>query len=167
MADSKRLVILKALTTHLQGITIANGFQHNLNGAKSVRRGIGVVSQDDPKPMIVITEPLNPDREPVKAGGSRRPVQRETWNLLIQGWAVDDADNPTDPAHNLMADVKKRIAELGNEESPNFRLGGLISDVTIEPGTVRPPEETSPLAFFWLRVGLDLTETVSDPYQLT
>lgn len=166
MTDSKRLTILKALTTHLQGITVANGYQHDL--ANAVYRGRLSFSEETPLPCINILEPLNPDREPRVTDGGL--LQKEDWVLLIQGWVDDDDVNPTDPAHLLMADVKKRLSLLMVEPyrnpNPAYMLGSKVAGVFIEPGTVRPPEENSARAYFYLRVVLQVVEHLDDPYRL-
>jgi hypothetical protein len=169
VADSKRLVILKALTAHLQGITPANGYQHDLSA--SVYRGRAVFSAETPLPCINIVEALNPDREPSRTSG--RLCQKDDWVLLVQGWtdAEDDGEAPTDPAHLLMADVKKRLGVLLKPDGPynanaDHLLGGLVEDILVEPGTVRAPDETSSRAYFYLRVVVGVTEYLDDPYRL-
>ena len=174
MHDSKRLATLKALTDLLvTEIRPENGYNHNLDGA--VFRGRMWFDEDDPLPMVSILESPNPDRFPRRAGESDgdRVVQRDEWTLLVQGWAQDDKENPTDPAYELMADVKKALALLNKRTSPefgdfgahpNFRLGGLIIGLEYEAGTVRPPDEQSSKAFFWMRVILKFVENVDDPY---
>lgn len=166
MADSKRLTILKALSAHLETITVANGYQHDLAG--SVYRGRAAFGDDTPLPCLSILEPLNPDRDPRPAGAGI--VQKEEWVLLIQGWVDDDEDNPTDPAHNLMADVKKALGQVMRDTYPTanpvYMLGGVIESLRIEPGTVRPPDENSARAYFYLRAVVGVTEDLDDPYRL-
>jgi hypothetical protein len=43
-------------------------------------------------------------------------------------------------------------------------LGGAIDGLRIEPGTVRPPDETSARSYFYLRVVVDVAESLEDPY---
>jgi hypothetical protein len=91
--------------------------------------------------------------------------------LLIQGWVEDDHENPTDPAHLLMADVKKRLAlamqtDLSHIPNPLYMLGGKVVGVYVEPGTVRPADENSVRAFFFLRIVLQVVEHLDDPYLL-
>lgn len=171
MAESKRLAALKALTAHLETeITVANGYLHTLTGA--VFRGRAKFDDDDPLPMVSVMESPNPDRFPNRAGEhDSAGKQRDNWTLLVQGWALDDKKNPTDPAYELMADVKKALAKLvdvdnesGIPKHASYRLGGLIVDMQFEPGTVRPPDETSSKAFFWMRVILKFVEKVNDPF---
>lgn len=175
--DSKRLTIAKAISAHLETeVAIANDYQHDLAGR--VFRGRSFIAADESLPMVNILEALNPDRYPARAGGDDRvqaPEQHEGWVLLVQGWAKDDKVNPTDPAHLLMADVKKALAKILTGPHPMtglgghaaFNLGGLITGMEIEPGTVRPPEEVSGLAYFYVRVIVKFVEKVSDPYDLS
>ena len=132
--------------------------------------------EEDPLPMVSILESPNPDRFPNRAGDqdAADPVQKDRWTLLIQGWTVDDKDNPTDPAYELMADVKKALAMLnavtrdhGTPVHANYLLGRTVSGVEYEPGTVRPPEDQSSKAFFWMRVILKFVENVNDPFALS
>jgi len=177
--DSKRLATLKALTVHFETeVSIANGYQHDLAG-KVFRGRVRFNTQNDDRfsvPMLSILEDPNPDRFPQRAGGDTDyGLQKDQWVLLVQGWSEDDKINPTDPAHALMADVKKALAKLvqdshpvtGALQHPSYMLGGLISGMTMEPGTVRPPtEQASEDAFFWLRIALQFVEQPNDPYAL-
>lgn len=176
MADSKRLATLKALTTYLAAeITVANGYQHTLTAA--VFRGRMVFDTEDPLPCVSILDNLNPDRFPVRAGNNdgAAGVSGQRWILLVQGWVDDDKLNPTDPAELLLADVKMALAKLDHDPNPmtteqrsaNYLLGGLIEGLECEPGTVRPPDQNSAKAYFWMRVVLKFTENVRNPFDLT
>jgi len=181
MADSKRLRTLKALTNWLaQEVSIANGYKHDL--ADSVFRGRLLFTDDDPIPAVAINEGLNPDRDArrTESDDDSRRSSLEKWSLQVQGWAKEDPRNPTDAAYELMADVKKalgklaspRLAEegaqinMGEGDSINaYCLGALVAGIEIEAGTVRPPEQTSEKAFFWMRCILKFHERVTDPYR--
>lgn len=170
MIDSKRLTALKRLCQHLSDdITVANGYQHTLTGR--VFRGRMDFSADEPVPALSVLETLNPDRDAREASADRSKQVEKKWNVLVQGWAEDDRLNPTDPAHHLMADVKKSLAKIIRPQRPQlpvFLLGNLILGMTIEPGIVRPPEAgLSSRAYFFLRVTIEFFEDVSDPYRLT
>lgn len=172
--DSKRLATLKAITAHLMSeVAIANGYQHDLDGA--VFRGRMYFDKDDPMPCVSILDNINSDRFPSRAGNedSGDGEAKSNWILLLNGWAADDKDNPTDPAEQLMADVKMALAKIGSEPHPmdadqskhaNYLLDGLIAGIEFEPGTVRPPDENSAFAYFWMRVILKFTENVRDPF---
>jgi hypothetical protein len=43
----------------------------------------------------------------------------------------------------------------------------LIVSLKCEPGTVRPSDEQSSEAFFWMRVILEFVENMIDPYDLS
>ena len=166
MADPKRLVVLKALCAHIEAqVRISNGFQHDLQGR--VFRGRSVFGQDDPLPMVSVLEAPRPDQNLVTA---KNGVQLDDWPLYFQGWAQDDPSNPTDPAYRLAADVKQALAMLIDrrpESAPYYLLGDLILDLTIGPGTVRPPDQVSSWAYFYLPVTVKLKESLTDPYRLT
>ena len=166
MADPKRLVVLKALCAHIEAqVRISNGFQHDLQGR--VFRGRSVFGQDDPLPMVSVLEAPRPDQNLVTA---KNGVQLDDWPLYFQGWAQDDPSNPTDPAYRLAADVKQALAMLIDrrpESAPYYLLGDLILDLTISPGTVRPPDQLSSWAYFYLPVTVKLKESLTDPYRLT
>ena len=166
MADPKRLVTLKALCAHIEAqVRVSNGFQHDLQGR--VFRGRSVFGQDDPLPMVSVLEAPRPDQDLVTA---KNGMQLDDWPLYFQGWAQDDPSNPTDPAYRLAADVKQALAMLIDrrpESAPYYLLGDLILDLTISPGTVRPPDQLSSWAYFYLPVTVKLKESLTDPYRLT
>lgn len=176
MADSKRLVVLKALTTFLETeVSVLNGYDFDLLNA--VFRGRPFFDTEDPVPMVSLRDNLNPDRFPSRAGdddGAAGEANSE-WVLLVQGWAkAGDGNAYLDNAENLMANVKKALAKLDDDpppsatydRHPSYLLGGLIERLRFEPGVVRPAEQNSSVADFWLRVSLKFTENVRDPFDL-
>jgi hypothetical protein len=177
MIDDRRLTVLKRLTAHLESeVSVENGYQHDLEGA--VFRGILDFSDNDELPSVSILENLNPDRFPRRVGdndGVDGGVSHEKWILLVQGWAVDDKENPTDPAYPLMADVKKALSLINKGPHPqtgvpghaNYQLGGLIGGIEMEPGTVRPPDSNSTKAYFYMRIIVRMHENPRDPYDLS
>lgn len=177
MSDPKRLTMLKRLTAYLANeVSLSNGYQHSLKDA--VFRGRMFFDKDDPLPMVSVLDNPDPDRYPAEAGrrGYESPTAREDYVLLLQGWAREDKTNPTDPAHRLMADVRKALAKLQYRGDPTsapapdenvYLLGGLITSLDMEPGVVRPPaEQVSEYAFFWMRIRVGFIEDPNDPYNL-
>lgn len=166
-----RLEIQVRLSAALREITPANGFVTNMSGignANKVFRGRLIFGDTDPVPMLSILDvPIPVDQLPSPADST---VSSGQWELMIQGFAVDDRLNPTDPAHVLMADVKKRLSQL--KKATNWRvdtdgilgLGRHITGLYIGSGVVRPPDEISAKAYFWLNMVLDLAEDLDDPY---
>ncbi len=184
---SKRLLTQRRLAEFLSAeVTPDNGYKHDLTGR--VFRGRMFASNADfadvgNKECISILENLDPDRYPARAGGEHdSPTTAEDWILLLQGWVPDDKANPTDPAYELMADVKRALAKLrqrprplsAEPANPWFHLpvedgssDALITGMAMEPGIVRPPiEQVSARAFFWMRVTLKFAEDPNDPYLL-
>lgn len=163
MPDSFRLTVLKALTSALEEITVANGYQHDL--ADRIHRGRVTLTQEDEVPCITILEkPVFPEQLPTPGGSAASDTSLE---LLIQGFADDDRRNPTDPAYLLLADVQKRLAQE-KLRSDGFDILGLqerVSALHIGQGVVRPPDAVvSDAAFFWLPVTLKFGEKFNDPF---
>lgn len=162
MADPFRLRVLMALTALLQTITPANGFQFDFSD--SVFRGRTKFGPNDPLPMLSILEapiPLDQlDSAPEYGFSSAR------WELLIQGFCSDDIDNPTDPAHRLMAEVKQVLIEDRQKDRGHniLGMGGRVAQMSIGQGAVRPADEASDKGFFWLTVTLHIVEDLSKPY---
>lgn len=166
----KRLAILKALTAHLQLITPANGYAYDLS--QSVFRGKSVFSPDSsPIPMLSLLENGKPDVGNFAGGGKVKYA--EEWSLLLQGFAENDQDNPTDPAYYLHAVVSQHLIKIVEEDSvrgrpvyPEFyRLGGLIADLYVGPPVVRPPDnQVSSTAFFYLPLRVGFQTDITNPY---
>lgn len=82
----------------------------------------------------------------------------------------DDRENPTDPAHVFMADVKKRLAMERKKAASHkpedgiLGLGNAVINMYIGAGVVRPPDDVSAKAYFWLTITLDLAEDMEEPY---
>jgi len=167
MADHKRLQILKKLTTHLQGITVANGYENDVG--ERVYRGRNNFGAETEIPALSILE-----SKPVDYGtyaDEQQTVRKDSWTLLIQGWVVDDQENPTDPAYSLLADVESRLSQMmavnanGKPKFPSvYRVGGLINGMTLAQPIVRPPDDgLSATAYFYLPVQIDLVSDLENP----
>lgn len=169
-----RLRVLRAMTATLKTVTPANGFVANLSdfeedGATRSRvyRGLDEFGPSDPRPLVNILEhPRALEQTQATGGGTSRTGD---WDLLIQGFVQDDHENPTDPAHMLVADV---IAALAREKRVNegnlFGEGDrkpCVTDIKIGAQVVRPADgDISDVAFFFLTVTLVLVEDLENPF---
>lgn len=171
--DSIQLAILRAIVTHLQGITATNDYVFDLSD--SVFRGRPLYGDDVPEEMVSIVEHLQGDITTDVAG--EEAIERtETWILLVQGITKNDILNPTDQTYLLKAAVEHRLARAikknryGDPEFPTeFYFGlkslGVIEKITIGPGIVSPPRQgISDKAFFYLPLGIGLATDISNPY---
>ncbi|EDL9287903.1 hypothetical protein CTQ87_20140 [Salmonella enterica subsp. enterica serovar Infantis] len=166
---SQRLDILKALTAHLEQITIENGYAYDLKG--KVYRGRDRFGADftSKLPIVSILEAKATDYGAF--ANEEQTVRMDDWVLLVQGWVKDDPRNPTDPAYELLAEVEKRLAMLvakGENGQPMYpalyRLGGKIAKLTLAQPVVRPPEDgLSDTAFFFLPVRVGLKVDIRNP----
>lgn len=165
--DPFRLRVQKALTAAFEQITVANGFRSEV-GDGSVFRGRTLFGDDDPLPMIsMLEEPIAPESDLARESGVG---SSGNYVLMVQGFVLDDKDNPTDPAHVLLADVKRRLVEIKLDERRDdrvFRFGpkaNTVLSVSWDGGVVRPADEVSAVAYFWLRVTLELAEDHTNPF---
>jgi len=172
-----KLRVLRALTDSLKQITPANGYvtdmaDFNDNGALTARvyRGRAWFGDDDPIPMISILEGVHPADE-VAEPPADTPVAEYDWPIMIQGFVDDDPLNPTDPAYLLLADVRKRLAwerkrKLPTDPTEADPLGlGLgknrITKLSFGAGVVRPADDVSARAYFWLSTTLRIVDDAS------
>lgn len=166
--DPLRLRILKALSAALEEISPDNGdYWTDLSPSpevpRRVFRGRVVFGDSDPLPMVSILEvPLPPDQFP---STSPNPNRFGPWQLMIQGFLWDDENDPTDPAQYLVADVVSRLAQERVKKYDSLILGfECIDDINIGVGVVRPPDEISAKAYFWLPIDIVLAEDLTRPY---
>jgi len=157
-----RLRVLQAMTEHLKKITVANGYNFDL--AEGVFRGRMMYGENDPIPLVSVLEAPLPDEPDVTPASG--PTWKGPWRLLIQGWVDDDRENPTDPAHYLLADVKKSLAEA-RKDMIKGRIFGFpqVTNLIIGACVVRPAEEhVNEYANFLLSVTLEIAENMADPF---
>lgn len=180
MTDTKQLVIMQRLTTLIEGITPANGYDYDLTGR--VYRGKSVFGANETVPFISILESLRPDPTPLEAGPERM-IREEDWELLIQGWAKTNEAFPTDDLYNLKGALEKRLSRIvardaaGNPAFPDdYRLGrdgtgprsGLVTGARIGPGVVRAATpQTGGVAALYLPMIIRYKANVSDPWALS
>ena len=152
-----RLRILKALTASLEQAVFeytpeVGDAWPSVTMTGRVFRGRVVFGEDDPLPMFSILEaPIPLDQVP---SGADNTGSTGLWELLIQGFVDEDHKNPTDPAHYLMAACKERLAieKARNRDFQILGLGKHVTGLDIGAGVVRPPDEISAKAYFWLKI---------------
>lgn len=173
--DPCRLYTMKQLCEGLRTITPANGFVMDFSGAEGtdnnkVFRGRALFGAKDPVPMLSVLEspiPLDQLPPPEDSTYSSGP-----WEIVIQGFFEDDKQNPTDVAYVGLADVKKYLAtekkklSASKAENGPFGLGRVVTGLLIGQGVVRPPDEISAKAYFWLTIALDMAEDLEEPYEV-
>lgn len=160
-----RLEVLRRMTTLLETISIANGYLHDMSG--KVFRGRVLYGDSDPIPMIAIMEPPIPN-EPFLVQNDN-PSESLVWDLIVQAFVKDDPKNPTDPAHMLLADVRKCLMKHKFERNIDHGFFGMgqytntVQDMTVGDPKVRPSDDVSAKAYFWLPLSLVVIETPGDP----
>lgn len=179
-----KLRVLHALTDCLKTITPANGYVFDMadfdpgDGVMTSRvyRGRMAFGDDgdgggDPLPMISILEGVSPADE-VAEPPVNSVVGQYRWPLLVQGFLEDDKQNPTDPAYVLLADVRRRLVqEKKRGRNPNraertifgFTADKII-DLHVGAGVVRPADDVSARAWFWLSMEIEIIDDADKPY---
>lgn len=160
--DPFKLYLLKQLTTLIETVSILDGYKNDLDG--KVFRGRSEFGESDPLPLISILEvPLPPDqlRSPLGSG-----ELAGDYDLIIQGFVPDDPDHPTDPAHYLMADIQSVLAKAKQEKERDGTLLGnkRVIEMRVGPGVVRPPDDMSAVAHFWMTLTLNIVQDLDTPY---
>jgi len=180
-----RLRILHAVTDAIKEITPANGYVSNLadfdpgdgTPMSRVYRGRAWFGDSDPMPMVSVLEGSTP-ADSVEDEPFETQAGEYNLSLLVQGFVNDDKLNPTDPAYVLMADVRRRLAAERKRRYPlaSGRNGldplGLwtptsrnrVVDLRVGPGVVRPADDVSAHAYFWIVVHVRLVDHADAPY---
>lgn len=175
MREPIRLAILKSLTKLLAAEygTDENGQPFDLRN--KVFRGRNEFGTEYELPMLSILEHPRPGYS-TNAGENEARLE-PSWDLLLQGWAKDDLENPTDPAHWLMAAVVERLGLVTERRSDGsnrpkdaeaYMLGFKNTVVSFDcgPGVVRPADKTvSSKAFFYLPVRIGLAVGANESYR--
>lgn len=178
--DPFKIRVLTALTDTLKTITVANGYRFDLanytaeDGVQQSRvfRGRAWFGDTDPLPMLSVLEPEEGGL--VAPAPTQSPISEYDWPLLVQGFVSDDPANPTDPAYVLLADVRRRLAVERTRKSPGTNqpdplglgLDGVnrITGLSFNTGVVRPADDVSSVAYFWLMLELRVVDNAADPY---
>lgn len=133
--------------------------------------GKGILTAKETVDTLSILEAPRPIvGQPAGEQGLKR---KELWTLLVQGWPVDDPDEPSAPAYWMKAAVEQQLSLIAAELPTGvartdklYMLNGDIASLTIGQGVVRPPSEeaASRLAMFYLPLVLEITTDVRNPY---
>lgn len=163
---STRKTIKTRLAEQLQTITVDNGYDHNV----TVFRGRIKMDINDLALMPALSILEAPENSEVDLSGAGSQ-QSEVWKLLITGWAVPDVMNPTDPADDLLGDVKRCLSAIRAALKPHERagntawmLGGAISKLEIGGGICRPPDNLySDASYFLLPLKIHYVDDTENP----
>ncbi len=159
----KQLRVLRKLVALLE---VTSGYE----GTKCWIGKSVITAKETANTLSILEAPRPIVGSPAAEQGVKR---NEPWTLLVQGWPVDDPEEPSGPAYWMKAAVEQQlslvIAELPNgrlRTDPVYLLGGDIVSLTIGQGVVRPPSEeaASRLAMFYLPLIIGITTDVRDPY---
>lgn len=174
---SKKLAVLKFLSNHLKGMTPAWiapvwGVECPYDLSEAVYRGRTVFGDETPFPFIALLEA--PRQLDPNGGGDQSLIQDEDWTILIQGFAEEEEQNPSDPAYDLLAWVQMRMSMMTKEPSNGrtggeypevYRMGNLKVEVRYQIPVVRPgKDDVSSNAYFYMPIGVKVVTDLSNPF---
>lgn len=177
---SKKLLLLKKLTTHLEGITPSwvdlppemTGEVCPFDLSTSVFRGRLEFGDEVPNPFLAVMEA--PRQLDPFGAGSARLLLDEDWTILIQGFAQEDKKHPLDPAYDLLAWTQMRMARITHEAKDGsrggiypqeFRLGGLTAEIRYQIPIVRPGKDVvSDTAYFYMPISVGTVTDLTMPF---
>ena len=169
----KQLAVLNRIVEMLEELPLTGSDTETFKGRVYIGRT--VFGKETDLPAFSILESTRPDLAPVTAGENKID-QSTLWTLLLQGFVKDDKKNPTVPAYWLKAQAEQRLSAIiaKRAQSPHpvspedylIPLDGvkLITGLAIGPGVVRPPDEISPNAYFYLPLVVNLVINVANPF---
>jgi hypothetical protein len=160
-----RLEVLLRLSALLATINTSSGYLTTIP-ASSILRGRAVYGDADPLPMLTILEPPIPVDLDIMPNGAE--ASSGFWQLMIQGFVEDDHKNPTDPAHKYVADVRAVLAKHKTSHQSVGKLGfgsaaNTVEDIFIGDPKVRPSDDISSKAYFWMPISLKVVENLANP----
>lgn len=173
---SLRSAILFGLETYIR---------HHMNANLDADFHVGTVTwgredfgQDEAENTIIsFIEPPKPVE--IERPPKNSEVRQYPWTIYIQGMLRDSFANPTYPAYEIVAEVKRILNSLiaansGMNSVDNFlNLGPAaqrergnrnnLYGMMIGSETVRGPGDHSRFTYFWLPLHLDLVEDLNNP----
>ena len=173
MPDPFRLRVMKALTSLIEAVEVEMIDDQGLpvtNLVGRVFRGREQYGDNDPLPMISILEPPLAI-EPIESQPDN-PNASVGWDILIQGWVLDDKTHPCDPAYIFSALVRQALArhkkqgegKRGPDGKDYLGEGLRVQNLRIGAPVVRPADFPSTNACFYLLITLQIVEDMIDPF---
>jgi hypothetical protein len=152
--------VLEALQVKLESITKGDCYSYTLKG--HVHIGRTLFDEQDPLPIVSILEvPLPAEQRAVPRGaaGVSGP-----WEMFIQGWVTEPnrtAKFMTRQAYYLKNDIIQCLTserQKFNDLMNSAPILGIreITDIQVDRGVVRPDDERSSTALFWVPLTIGL-----------
>lgn len=155
MADSRAKLILDALLTRCQAITIDGGYETNAGRQVVVNQQAIEPHLLDAGPVIVITEG---DAEPNSTPSL--PRVKWQWPIVIEALALPrGAQVPHAVAHQLLADLQKAVLQHDARD-----LGHKATELEVDSIGTQPPEDGGGVVGAHLALTVHYTTGYGDPY---
>ncbi len=165
-----KLLLLTALTDTLKKVPALVDFDPG-DGTMMQRvfRGRPWFGDNDPDTMVSVLEGTEPSADVFEPQPDNTTGEYD-WTILVQGFVKDDPIHPTDPAYYLMRAVRRVLAAEKRRLKPGRHTvdpfgastfspqGCGLVNISIGPGVVRPADDVSSKAYFWMTLTLRIVE---------
>ncbi len=150
-----------------------NGFMNDLTGKGQILQDVYDIPLDLDDPIGKVAFIEKDEHKEIVFGDDNTNFVSTThtaFDMLFFGAVIADLKNQTKNAQILMTDVKRALALITHNKSdgqyvldidPKY---GVLNNIRLEAGVVRPPEEGSNYCFFQLEARLDVFEEHITPY---
>lgn len=168
----KRLAILLALKSLLEGVSEADGDAFTLAGKVYLNRSLlGADVNEMPNlPAVAIIE--SPRSDIAGYAGPESEMRRDNWSILVQGISADSRRvEKSNDVYYLCQDVERRLHRMQAEKPGSGRplypehhmLGGMIASAEIVPPIIRPPENgVANNSFFYIVIRFSVAMEIGD-----
>lgn len=160
----KRLLIHRAVSDALLGITTGSGYDFDLGPENVVRGKLYFSSDTDPETVVAINELAPRETQPSVDGAD----QRVTLALSVQGFAPDSTHHTTDRAHVLLANIREclwkacQVRSPGNPRQPQPFGLDFVERAEMSYGMVSAgDQEISDSAFCFVELTITYVESVN------
>lgn len=137
------------LSTRLQSITIANGYETDI-GLRSYRGRTHI--DEDAVPCSVLIE--GEDKTGKSTGLTNVQVFQD---YVLGGYVKCDPSNPNDAAHKVLRDIKKAVFKDG------AKLGGRVRNIEYKGRNIGPRADGRPVVFAIVYVTVEFAEDLTNP----
>jgi hypothetical protein len=114
--------------------------------------------------VAIVEDPKQLERDAIPDKETASPGD---WDLLIQGFIKDDPVHPTDPAYFLAEDVRAALMSAKQDPRDILGLGAkkpCVDKLDIGAPVIRPADNISATAYFWLPIRLHLVEDAANAF---
>lgn len=142
------------LSSRLQAITVANGYQTDI-GLKVMRGRKRLDASHLPCAVLVEKD----DKVNSMSNGPRARKAKITQPFVLEGHATCDPDNPNDTGHKIIADIKRAMFSTTMPQGRD----GLVYTLDYVGRSIAPREDGIDVVSAAVEVSVEYIETLGEP----